>query len=67
MEPYAVERWRRVDPVRIIKEALDAGFELEAWSDLHARAEDGLVHDSVHPAIDKYSDRFTLKFRKPVR
>lgn len=67
MEPYAVERWRRVDPVRIIKEALDAGFELEAWSDLHARAEDGLIYDSVHPAIDKYSDRFTLKFRKPAR
>lgn len=66
MEPYAVERWRRVDPVRIIKEALDAGFELEAWSDLHARAEDGLIYDSVHPSIDKFSDRFTLKFRKPV-
>ncbi|WP_286239390.1 class I SAM-dependent methyltransferase [Neptuniibacter halophilus] len=67
MEPYSVDRWRRVDPVMIIKEALDAGFELEAWSDLHARAEDGLIYDSVHPSIDKFSDRFTLKFRKPER
>ena len=66
MEPYSVDRWRRVDPVRIIKEALDAGFELEAWTDLHARAEDGLIYDSVHPSIEKYSDRFTLKFRKPL-
>jgi len=65
MEPYSVDRWRRVDPVRIIKEALDAGFILEDWSDMHARAEDGLIYDSVHPSLDKFSDRFTLKFRKP--
>ena len=66
MEPYSVDRWRRVDPVRIIQEALDSGFELDAWTDLHARAEDGLIYDSVHSSIDKYSDRFTLKFRKPL-
>lgn len=65
MEPYAVERWRRVDPVMIIKEALDAGFELDGWTDLHARAQDGLIYDSVHPSIDKFSDRFTLRFKKP--
>jgi predicted methyltransferase len=66
-EPTSPENWRRVDPVVIIKEALDAGFVFEAFSDLHYRPDDQLLYDSQRPSIGGYSDRFTLKFRKPTR
>jgi len=66
-EPTSPENWRRVDPVIIIKEALDAGFIFDAFSDLHYRPDDQLLYDSQRPAIAGYSDRFTLKFRKPAR
>ena len=65
MEPFVDETWRRVDPVLIIKEALDAGFIFEGYSDLHKRAEDNLKHDTRHESLVNESDRFTLKFRKP--
>jgi len=66
-EPTSPENWRRIDPVIVIKEALDAGFVFEAFSDLHYRPDDQLLYDSQRPSIDGYSDRFTLKFRKPTR
>lgn len=66
-EPTSPENWRRIDPVIIIKEALDAGFMFEAFSDLHYRPDDQLLYDSQRPSIGGYSDRFTLKFRKPTR
>jgi predicted methyltransferase len=53
--------------VVVIKEALDAGFLFEAFSDLHYRPDDELKYDSQRPSIAGYSDRFTLKFRKPTR
>lgn len=65
MEPASAANWRRADPVAVIKEALDAGFELEAWSDMHRQANDALIHDTVHESVKRNSDRFTLKFRKP--
>lgn len=66
-EPTSPENWRRIDPVIIIKEALDAGFIFDAFSDLHYRPDDQLLYDSQRPSIAGYSDRFTLKFRKPAR
>jgi predicted methyltransferase len=66
-DPTTSENWRRIDPVIIIKEALDAGFEFEAFSDLHFRPDDELRFDSQRPTVGGYSDRFTLKFRKPTR
>jgi len=65
MEPTSDPVWRRADPVLIIKEALDAGFEFEAFSDLHHQPADGLIYDTVHKSLNRNSDRFTLKFRKP--
>lgn len=64
-EPFNPETWRRVDPVRIIKEVVSAGFVFEDYSDLHYRADDELMYDTTRPAVDRYSDRFTLRFRKP--
>ena len=66
-EPTSPENWRRIDPVLIIKEALDAGFVFEAFSNLHYRPDDELRFDSQRPSIAGYTDRFTLKFRKPAR
>lgn len=66
MESYDDERWRRVDPVQIIKELLDIGFEFEQYSDIHARPADELIYDSTDDSINRDSDRFTLKFRKPL-
>jgi len=65
MEAFSSETWRRIDPVKIIKETLDAGFEFADYSDIHAIADDGLIHDTTHESLKMNSDRFTLKFRKP--
>lgn len=65
MEPFTAVTWRRVDPVMIIKETVDAGFEFVDYSDIHARAEDSLEYDTRHESLTNESDRFTLKFRKP--
>lgn len=65
MEAFSAETWRRVDPVLVIKEMLDAGFEFVDYSDMHAIAADGLIYDTRHESINTNSDRFTLKFRKP--
>jgi len=66
-EPGTVENWRRIDPVVIIKEAVDAGFVFDGFSDLHYRPDDELRFDTARPSIANYSDRFTLRFRKPAK
>lgn len=66
-EPGTVENWRRIDPVLVIKEALDAGFVFDAFSDLHYRPDDELRFDTARPSIANHSDRFTLRFRKPAK
>ncbi len=66
MEPAQQERWRRIDPVEVILEATQAGFEFVGYSDLHRNPADMLIHDSTHESLNRYSDRFTLKFRKPL-
>ncbi|MCG8315037.1 MAG: hypothetical protein MI976_17655 [Pseudomonadales bacterium] len=65
MQPYTRPVWRRLDPVIVIKEALDAGFEFVGYSDLHYQANDALVFDTRDERMQGPSDRFTLKFRKP--
>ncbi len=65
MEKQNAENVRRADPVQIIKEALDAGFEFAAFSDLHFRADDELRYEVGRRSVAGNSDRFTLKFVKP--
>jgi len=65
-EPGTVENWRRIDPVLVIKEVQAAGFELVDFSDLHYRVDDDLKYDTGRDSIKGYSDRLTLKFRKPA-
>ncbi len=67
MEPYNPETWRRSDPVTVIKEVQAAGFVFEDYSPLHYRPDDMLQYDSQRESIKGFSDRYTLRFRKPLK
>lgn len=65
MEPANHENRRRVDPVMIIKELLDIGFEFVDYSNLHYRADDELEYEVGRRSVSGNTDRFTILFRKP--
>ncbi len=65
MEPENVENRRRIDPVVVIKEMQDQGFEFVGHSDLHYRADDELRYEVGRRSVTGNTDRFTLLFRKP--
>lgn len=65
MEASDNENQRRIDPVLIIKELLDQGFEFVDYSDLHFRADDELEYEVGRRSVSGNTDRFTLLFRKP--
>jgi predicted methyltransferase len=65
MQELNSETTRRVDPVQIIKELLDSGFEFVDWSDLHYRPDDELRYEVGRASVTGNTDRFTLLFRKP--
>lgn len=65
MEPANSENRRRIDPVVVIKELLDLGFEFVDYSDLHFRADDELEYEVGRRSVSGNTDRFTLMFRKP--
>lgn len=57
---------RRLDPVLVIKEMIDVGFEFVDFSDMHYHPdEDDLTQEVGTPGVRGSTDRFTLKFRKP--
>ncbi len=65
MEGPNHENRRRLDPVLVIKEMLDQGFEFVDYTDLHYRADDELVFEVGRRSVSGNTDRFTLLFRKP--
>lgn len=65
MEPENNENRRRIDPVLVIKEMLDQGFEFAGYSDLHYRADDELEYEVGRRSVSGNTDRFTMLFRKP--
>ena len=65
MEPLTAENRRRADPVMIIGELLEAGFQLVDSSDLHHRPDDELRYEVGRASVTGNTDRFTLLFRKP--
>ena len=65
MEPANNENRRRIDPVVVIKEMLDQGFEFVDHSDLHYRADDELEYEVGRRSVSGNTDRFTFLFRKP--
>src|SRR5690606_30495667 len=66
-EPTTRENGRRVDPVQVIKEVQEAGFELVDFSNLYFRPDDALTLEVGNPAINDRTDRIALLFRKPER
>ena len=65
MEELDNENGRRIDPVLVIKEMLDAGFEFVGYSDLHFRADDELEYEVGRRSVSGNTDRFTMLFQKP--
>ena len=65
MEPANYENRRRIDPVLVIKELVDLGFEFVDYSDLHYRADDELEYEVGRRSVSGNTDRFTMLFRKP--
>jgi predicted methyltransferase len=65
MQVDTVENWRRMDPVRMIKEIEAVGFEFVDFSDLHYRPDDTLEYEVGRKSVTGNTDRFTLLFRKP--
>lgn len=65
MEPDNYENRRRIDPVQVIEEMLDAGFDFIAYSDLHYRADDELEYEVGRRSVSGNTDRFTMLFQKP--
>jgi len=65
MEGDTRENGRRLDPVLVIKELLDAGFEFVDYTNLHASPIDGLTLEVGDETVTGQTDRFTLLFRKP--
>ena len=65
MEPMTRENRRRLDPVIVIQEVLAAGFEFDAFSDLHYHPDDELRYEVGRKTVTGNTDRYTLRFRKP--
>ena len=65
MEKPDNENGRRIDPVLVIKEMLDVGFEFVDYSDLHFRADDELEYEVGRHSVTGNTDRFTFLFQKP--
>ena len=65
MQDDNAENWRRVDPVRMIKEIEAAGFEFADYSNLHYRPDDELRYEVGRRTVTGNTDRFTLLFRRP--
>lgn len=64
-QPTSREVGRRLDPVLVIKEMIDIGFEFVDFSDIHYHPEEDLTQEVGTPGVQGNTDRFVLKFRKP--
>jgi predicted methyltransferase len=61
------KRLHRIDPEVVKRQVTAAGFELVAESRLLANPDDDHTKSPFDPAMRNRTDRFVLKFRKPVR
>lgn len=67
MQKLNNENGRRVDPVQAIKEIEQSGFEFVDYSSIHSKADDELRYEVGRKSVTGNTDRFTFKFRKPVK
>jgi predicted methyltransferase len=56
----------RIDPATVIDQAKAAGFVLEAQSDVLSNPQDAHDKSVFAPEIKGHTDKFVLKFRKPL-
>lgn len=63
-EPDSRENGRRVDPVLVIKEVQDSGFEFVDYGSFLRSPEDELIYEVGNPEVTGKTDRFVLLFRK---
>jgi predicted methyltransferase len=64
-EPDMTKRVHRIDPDVVKREALAAGFTLDASSALLANPDDHHEKSVFDPTMQGKSDRFVFKFKKP--
>lgn len=55
----------RIDKAAVVAALTNAGFKLDAESDLYRRPDDPRTANVFDPAIRGKTDQFTLRFRKP--
>lgn len=60
------ENWRREDPVKVLAEIQQAGFELVRYSDMFYRPDDSLEYEVGRRSVSGNTDRFFFVFRKPT-
>lgn len=65
MQSDTPENWRREDPVTVLMEIQDAGFELVKTSDMFYRPDDTLEYEVGRRSVTGNTDRFFFVFRKP--
>jgi predicted methyltransferase len=65
MKEDSFEVYRREDPVRVIKEITDAGFNFTKYSNMFYRPDDHLNLELRRKSVRGNSDRFFLVFNKP--
>ncbi len=59
------ENWRREDPVTVLLEIQQAGFELVKHSDMFYRPDDTLEYEVGRKTVAGNTDRFFFVFKKP--
>jgi predicted methyltransferase len=61
----ATETLHRIDPARVKKDILAAGFTLDSQSAILANESDDHTKNVFDPSIRNHTDQFLFKFRKP--
>lgn len=65
MQADSPENWRREDPVKVLVEVQQAGFEFVKQSDMFYRLDDSLDYEVGRKTVRGNTDRFFFVFKKP--
>jgi len=65
MQSESPENWRREDPVKVLIEIQQAGFEFVKQSDMFYRLDDTLEYEVGRKTVAGNTDRFFFVFKKP--
>jgi predicted methyltransferase len=65
MQSDGPENWRREDPVKVLIEIQQAGFDFIKQSDIFYRLDDSLEYEVSRKSVTGNTDRFFFVFKKP--